>query len=241
MPQFFIKERNIADGHAYIEGDDYRHLVHVRRIKNGSVIYLTDESGILHYGVVSEIMPHQVRVRITGSYERPVQGLNISLYMSLLKGANFEYAIQKSVEVGVNRIIPVLSERTVPDPDKKIEQKAERWNRIAAEACKQCMRSTPVHVGLPLSFSDAIDLDTSQVRLIGHPGAENDMKEYLSGVPLFESAAILVGPEGGFTVDEINAACNAGWVPVNFGFTHLRAETAAAVIPAVVIYHRGAE
>ena len=239
MPQFLVKQQNFIDGDAYIEGDDYRHLVHVRRIKNGSTIYISDESGTLHYGVITEITQHQVRVRISGSYDREVPGLNITLYMCLLKGGNFEYAIRKSAEVGVNRIIPVISDRTIPDPDKKLEQKTERWNRIAVEACKQCMRTTPVQVGLPVAFGDAVDIDSSQLKLIGHPGAQTDMKEHLTASGLFQTAGILIGPEGGFTPLELLAAADAGWTAVNFGFTHLRAETAASVIPALVIYHRG--
>ncbi|HPS59368.1 MAG TPA: RsmE family RNA methyltransferase [Spirochaetota bacterium] len=239
MPQFFVKQQNFTDGHAYIEGDDYRHLVHVRRVKNGSTIYLSDETGTLHYGVVTEITQHQVKIRLTGSYNRSNPGLDISLYMCIIKGGNFDYAIQKSAEVGVSRIIPVISERTIPDPDKKLEQKVERWNRIAAEACKQCMRSTPVQVGLPVAFSDAVDLDNSQVKLIGHPGADRDIKEHLSSIQTFRTAGILIGPEGGFTGNELKSAGDAGWTAVNFGFTHLRAETAASVIPALVIYHRG--
>lgn len=239
MPQFLVKHDNFIDGNAYIEGEDYRHLVHVRRIKTGSTIYLSDENGTRHFGVVAEITAHRVKVRITGSYDRALPGLNITLYTCLLKGGNFEYAIQKSAEVGVNRIIPVISERTIPDPDKKLEQKTERWNRIAAEACKQCMRTTPVQVGLPVAFGDAVDIDSSQLKLIGHPGAETDMKKHLTVAGEFDTAGILIGPEGGFTPQELQAAAGAGWTAVNFGFTHLRAETAAAVIPALVIYHSG--
>lgn len=239
MPRFFVKQQNFHDGNVYIEGDDFRHLVHVRRIKKGATLYMYDESGSLFYGVVAEISQKQVMVRIAGVYEKQVPGLNITLYMCLIKGGNFEYAVQKAAEVGVSRIIPVISERTVPDPDKKLELKTERWNRIAAEACKQCMRNSLVRVGLPVMFSDALLIDDSQLKLIGHPGAETDLKEYILLQQDFNTAGILIGPEGGFTAEELKSANDAGWTAVNFGFTHLRAETAAAVIPALVIYQRG--
>lgn len=239
MPQFFIKQQNMGQGIARVEGDDYRHLVRVRRIKSGNILYLTDETGTMYYGPVTEIARDHVKVSITGSYERPLPGLNISLYMCLIKGANFEFAIQKAAEVGVNRIIPVISARTVPDPERKLEQKRERWNRIAAEACKQCMRSSTVHVGLPLPFADAITIDISQVKIIGHPGASTGIREHLVSCGAYSSAGIIIGPEGGFSAVELEAACGAGWSTVNFGFTHLRAETAAVVIPALVIFNGG--
>lgn len=239
MPQFFIKQQNMGQGFARVEGDDYRHLVRVRRIKTGNILYLTDEAGRMYYGPVTEIGRDHVKVSITGSYERPASGLNISLYMCLIKGANFEFAIQKAAEVGVNRIIPVISERTVPDPDRKLEQKRARWNRIAAEACKQCMRGTTLHVGLPLPFADAISIDNSQVKIICHPGASADIREHLLSCGAYSSAGIIIGPEGGFSDNELEAARGAGWAAVNFGFTQLRSETAAVVISALVIFNGG--
>ena len=80
---------------------------------------------------------------------------------------------------------------------------------------------------------------TLSVKLIGHPGADDHIKTYLSSRGAPESAGLIIGPEGGFSADELSRAASAGWTAVNFGFTHLRAETAAAVIPALVIYQWG--
>lgn len=239
MPQFFIDDQDITDGYALIKGEDYRHLVHVRRIKTGTALNLAGSSGTSYCGVVSGIDQSAVRIKIKSSYKKSGVGPDIVLYMCLLKGGNFEYAIRKSVEVGVNRIIPVISERTVPDPDKKIEQKAERWNRIASEACKQCMRSGSVQVELPLYFEDAVESDNSVIRIAGHPGAKLQIRDFLSGKTSPDSVSIMIGPEGGFSEGEIALAEKTGWTILNFGMTHLRAETAAAVIPALVIYEWG--
>lgn len=241
MPQFFIDEKDITGGYASITGEDYRHLVHVRRIKQGTALNLSDYSGTSYCGIVSGIEQSSVKIRITDSYKRSGTGPDIVLYLCLLKGGNFEYAVRKSVEVGVNRIIPLISERTVPDPDKKLEQKTERWSRIASEACKQCMRTGTVQVGLPLFFEDAVGSDNSGVKITGHPGAAVQFKEFMSGKDKPDSVSIMIGPEGGFTEGELAMAVESGWSILNFGMTHLRAETAAAVIPALVIYEWGIE
>jgi len=237
MPRFSVNDEDISSGFAEISGADYRHLVHVRRVKPGETVYLAGKSGSYYCGIVSEIGSGSVRVRITESFAISGTGLDISLYLCLIKGGNFEYAIQKSVEVGVNRIIPVISERTVPDPDKKTEKKRERWNRIAEGACKQCMRGGPVPVGLPLGFAEAVESDTSDVKIAGHPGAPLQVRDFLHGVERPRTVSILIGPEGGFSESELITAGRYGWNMLNFGFTHLRAETAAAVIPALIIYH----
>lgn len=236
MPQFFINEKDIFENQVEITGDDYRHLALVRRIRPGAVINLNAESGSIYYGIVSDVKQSSLVVKITGSHKRPCSGIDLTLYLCLLKSGNFEFAIKKASEVGVTRIIPVISERTVPDPDKKIEQKRERWEKIACEAGKQCLRPEPVSMGLPMLFSDVPDYDSSSIKIIGHPGASLDMKKYFSDIEKKSTVSLLVGPEGGFSEKEISYAENKQWHALNFGFTHLRAETAAAVISAIIIY-----
>ena len=143
---------------------------------------------------------------------------------------------RRAVEIGVNRIIPVITSRTVPDPSKKMDDKMERWRKIVSGAAKQCFRSNIPAVGHPLSFSDVVKKDTSMIKLIAHPGSVTGLRDFLSSSEKPDSVALLVGPEGGFSDTEINSASGEGWIPVNFGTTHLRAETAAVILPSLVIY-----
>jgi 16S rRNA (uracil1498-N3)-methyltransferase len=188
---------------------------------------------------VSEIGSSSVFADLIAENKTDGELPDITLYMALLKGGNFEFVLQKAVEVGVNRIIPVISSRTVPDPAKKISEKHSRWVRIISGAAKQSMRSGMPEMGYPLSFSDAVKNCSSPVKLIAHPGADTGLRVYLSSMEKPESVSLLVGPEGGFSEQEIELASGSGWEPVNFGSTHLRAETAAVILPSLIIYQWG--
>lgn len=236
VPQFFIKDSDMNDGKAVIRGDDCHHLVNVRRVKPGDMLRVRSENGKGYTSRIAEIRQGEICLTLineTGSSHSPV---NIVLYMALLKGGNFEFVLQKAVEVGVNRIIPVLSSRTVPDPAKKIDDKHTRWSKIISGAAKQCFRSNIPEIDYPLSFSDAVKKDCSIMKLIAHPEAVTELRDYLSSCDKPESVSLLVGPEGGFSESEISSASENGWIPVNFGTTHLRAETAAVILPSLLIY-----
>lgn len=237
VPQFFIREEDLSDGMAVIRGEDFHHLVHVRRVRKGDGIKIRDSKGKGYIARVSDMDSSQIRLTVIEEYDPSPEYIEISLFMCLIKGGNFESVIQKAVEVGVERIIPVISERTVPDPGKKINEKLERWNRIALGASKQCMRSTIPRICYPLDFSEAVKETSSEINIIAHPEAASGLREYLSSIDKPDSAGILVGPEGGFTEREIASAIDMKWVSVNCGATHLRAETAAVILPSLVLYH----
>ncbi len=236
VPQFFIKESDADDGKAVIRGEDCHHLINVRRIRIGDVLRLRSDSGKGYSARVSEIDREEIRLKILEESAADNEPVNISLYAALLKGGNFEFVLQKAVEVGVNRIIPVTSSRTVPDPGKKIDDKHVRWSKIISSAAKQCFRSSMPVLELTLTFSDALKNDSSEMKLIAHPGAITELRDFLSSSEKPDSVALLVGPEGGFSEAELNSASEKGWIPVNFGTTHLRAETAAVILPSLIIY-----
>jgi 16S rRNA (uracil1498-N3)-methyltransferase len=236
VPQFFIKESDIDGIKTVIRGDDCHHLINVRRVKTGDLLRLRSDTGKGFTARVSEVGRTEISLVIIEETAAGDETVSISLYMALLKSGNFEFVLQKAVEVGVNRIVPVTSSRTVPDPGKKIDNKHERWSRIISGAAKQCFRNNMPVLELPLAFSDALKNDDSDMKLIAHPGAVTELRDYLSSSERPESVSLLVGPEGGFTETELNSASEKGWVPVNFGTTHLRAETAAVILPSLVIY-----
>lgn len=237
MPQFFIKDPAFEGEKAVIRGEDFHHLVNVRRISKGDIISIRDICGKGFKAQVTDLGSDEITLSVLEKSGVETGYIEISLYMCIVKGSGFESAIQKAVEAGVDRIIPVISERTVPHPMKRISEKHERWKRIALEASKQSMRRTITDVSFPLHFPEAVMETYSEIKLIAHPGADIKLRSYLSSIPEPVSAAILVGPEGGFSRSEIELACGKFWVPVSCGSNHLRAETAAVVLPALVIYH----
>ncbi len=236
MPQFFIREGDINGGSAVIRGEDCHHLVHVRRVKAGDLLRLRSADGRGYTGRISSVGASEITLTITDEIMSAGEPVDISLYMALIKGGNFEFVLQKAVEIGVNRIIPVITSRTVPDPSGKTDQKMDRWNKIIAGAAKQCFRSGIPVLEYPSAFSDVIKNVSSAIRLIAHPGAVTELRDFLSTSERPSSVSLLVGPEGGFSETEILSATDAGWIAVNFGTTHLRAETAAVILPSLVIY-----
>ncbi len=237
MPQFFIKASDFDRDKAVIRDEDYHHLVNVRRVITGDVLRLRSEDGKGYTARITGIGKSEINLKIISETGLNPAIINISLYMALIKGGNFEFVIQKAVEVGVNRIIPIISSRTVPDPGKKIEEKHARWNKIIDGAAKQCFRSNMPEIDYPLPFPDIFGRDESAMKIIAHPGALTELHDYLSASDKPESVSIIIGPEGGFSDQEIHAASGKGWMPVNFGATHLRAETAAVILPSLLIYH----
>ncbi len=239
MPQFFIKTSDIIHNKCRIAGNDFRHLVAVRRVRPGDRVELRAETGARYSGQVLEISDSFVEIGVIGEAARSASPIGISLYACLLKGKGYDGVIEKAVEIGVSRIIPVVSERTVPHPDDP-EAKLVRWKRKASEAAKQCMRESMPDVERIHSFKEAVEASCGEVRMIAHPGADDSIKDFLrSHKP--GAAAILVGPEGGFSPKEVDEALRAGWTGVNFGFSQLRAGTASLVLCGIIMYEWGSD
>ncbi len=236
MPQFFIKSSDVVDNIVTVDGENFNHLVRVRRVHEGSRINLRTDQGMGLEAEVIKVGESSLNASVYREYTAGGMELDLSVGIAVTKGGNFEFSIRKAVEVGVNRIIPLISERTIPDISKKIDTKMNRWGKIVAEASKQCMRSSVPVLDEPLSFMKLIDASFAGEKILAHPGAPRDMKEYMRSCEKPDSAALLIGPEGGFSDREISAAGERDWQVLNFGATHMRAETASIVIPSVIIY-----
>ncbi len=244
MPRFLVTSF-IDESTGIIEGQDFRHLTRVRRIKAGDRLDLRDGAGTAMQGRVRDITDSKILVEITresGYNNNNESAVEVILCVSVLKGKKFDLVIQKAVEVGVGRILPVISERAIPVLDEKTDKKTERWNRIAEEASKQSMRKfTPV-IEEPVPFVELVSSMQEGARIIAHPDRScRSFRDFLKEEGRSQQAAVLVGPEGGFSKKEIEYAVKHGWVPLNFGFTALRSETAAVVLPAIIIYEWGDE
>jgi len=234
MPQFFISEE-IIDGRCVLRGDDFHHLIRVRRIRPGERILLREKSGNRIMGRVAEIFDTYLTVDIIDRNENSGNRLSITLCACLLKGKNFDLAIRMAVEIGVDRILPVISSRTIPGREDRGGHRIERWRKIAREASKQSMRSVIAKIENPVDFNEAVGSEYGGAKIIAHIEGP-DFKNVLRGYERPMNAAILTGPEGGFTDSELAVAEGNGWVRSRFGFTSLRAETAAVVIPAILVH-----
>lgn len=242
MPQFFINSENITGEKIIITGNDYYHLSKVRRIKANESLQFRDEAGRILTAKVDKVTGEYLEASIIKSVTGHSPNIKLDLYMGLLKGKKFDLIIRKSIEIGVNAIIPVVTERTISGLNEKSNLKNERWNRIAEEAAKQSKRAGIPGVKETVLFNDLMNIEINCLKIIADPGPGKTFKEFFKKQEIIDKTglekhiSILIGPEGGFSRDEIDFAEQRGWECLNFGFTELRAETAAIVLTSVIIY-----
>lgn len=236
MPRFFVPTRDIDDGQARLQGNEFRHLQRVLRLREGDHVTLFDDAGREHAGIIQSLSPRVAVVRITASTTPEREShLAIALYQGMPKGRKMDLVVEKATELGARTITPFISAFcTVTAPVGA--GKRERWQRIALAAGKQCGRTIVPTVAAPLTFAEALaEASEAGLKLLFFEGAgiaplagtaEAD------GTPL--TAAVVIGPEGGFSRDEVEMAERAGFRVVGLGPRILRTETAALVALAVV-------
>jgi len=237
--RFFVEKSQIAGNTATVTGDDARHLIQVLRAKPGQAVELSDGTHV-YQTRIREIWDGQVILDIVEIQEsRAEPHLWVTLYQAVAKGERMDWAIQKAVELGVGRIVPVLTQHTVVQLDaQKAGKRAERYQRIASEAAKQSRRDTVPEVSAPVPFLDAIRTARVPLKLIAweREGAQG-LSALLRATEIPEAVDICIGPEGGFAVEEIEAARSAGWLCVGLGPRILRTETAGiAVLSALMCW-----
>jgi len=208
------------------------------------MLILMDKEGQSFEATIGEVHYKEVKVTITKTMPPlPPSPVKISLAQALIKSHPMEYLIQKVTELGIHSIHPFYSERTVIKlkPDN-LAHKIDRWNEIIKSACKQCGRATLPDLNTPLLFEemikDAPDRKTLKI-LLWEDEDKVDLKRLLTSMSSAPHVFVIVGPEGGFTLNEINLAKDAGFHIVSLGNRILRAETAAVSLLSIIQYERG--
>lgn len=237
MPRFFI---NPVDGDvAVITGADAHHLSRVLRVRVGEALTLCDGRGTDYFGEVSAVSPDAVEVTVCE--RRPTMAepsTAVTLYQGLPKSEKMDFIVQKAVELGAVRVVPVSTARSIVrlKGDEAVK-KQTRWQKIAAEAAGQSGRGIIPKVGEVLSFAKAVEQLKNERAVVCYEGG---------GVPLSqtvntqtESISVFIGPEGGFDVSEIEQLKEAGVTPVTLGNRILRCETAPIVALSVVMQLSG--
>jgi 16S rRNA (uracil1498-N3)-methyltransferase len=234
MDLFYVLpcQLDLERSHAVIDGEEFHHLARVLRCQPGDVVPITDGAGFTAELLVEAIGKHSLEGAIQNPRTVPPPETQVSVALSLLKSPQrFDLFLEKATELGIARIIPMITKRTVSTPDSgKIERKVERWRGIVHSAARQSRRYYLPELSPPLVFREALALDGYDLRLIAHESEES--------FPEFEPAGkkilFLVGGEGGFTNAEVNEAVEAGFTLVSFGASVLRAETAGIFAVALV-------
>jgi 16S rRNA (uracil1498-N3)-methyltransferase len=221
----------VVEGRVTLAGDEAHHLARVRRIGPGEAVEIFDGRGNTFRAEVRSITRDGVELAVQGE---PLPERRPPCYLTLAtavpKGDRIDWLVEKATELGVARLVPLLTARSVVAPR---EAKLERLRRLVVEAAKQCGWSRLMTVEEPVLWDDYLRTEAAPARLLAHPGGEpsGSWPRIAPGA----SAAIAIGPEGGFTDDEVEAARSAGWRTIGLGRSLLRIETAGLAASAALL------
>ncbi|HSE19465.1 MAG TPA: 16S rRNA (uracil(1498)-N(3))-methyltransferase [Pyrinomonadaceae bacterium] len=218
-----------------LTADEARHLRDVLRLKSGDEVYVFDGRGHEFRCSVSNDKRDSAELHIESEVEpaKPESQLQLNLCVALLKGEKFDLVVQKATELGVTRVTPLLTRyadihlRDAADATKRVA----RWQRIALEAAKQSGRAFVPEISLPVAFETALEVEGAGVMFSERGG------ETLQSLSATGSITALVGSEGGWSDEEIEAARARGFHVVTLGGRTLRAETAAIAV-TTLLQHR---
>ncbi len=240
MPLFFLQAENIRGDRATFKEEEARHIRRVLRLKRGDSIAGFDDGGNRYHLTIVDETVKSVICRIDRmeplSQERPVA---VHLGVGIPKGDRFDYILQKTTELGVSGIVPFLSSRTVVRvPPGKRQGRLLRWRRIVTEAVKQCGSPHVPDIAEIHTFQEVIDLLSGcDLKIILYEETfAFSLKPTLEEAQNPKSVALLVGPEGGSSRDEVTRARSAGFIVAGLGKNILRVETAAVAALAMIQY-----
>lgn len=242
MPQFFVKSSQINADKIFIENsDDINHIRNVLRSKIGDDLNFIDDKEYVYSAEVVKVEKKRIVAQvITKEKSKRKLSIDITLAQSVLKNNAQDFAIQKATELGTPCIIPIITSRSVPkfSGEKDIKSKVEKWGKIAFETCKQCERSTPPVINSVISLKELFALDFDLKIVCLERRSELSLKKLLRSNPIKENEKILlvIGPEGGFSDEEIKLFEDNNFYGVTLGNLILRAETAVISALSSVIY-----
>ena len=237
MHTFYVQPTQIDTNIVTITGSEYHHLRNVLRIPSGEIIRIIDGQGNVYTAEILDTPTNRsssiARIQ-THAFQAP-RSLTLTLFQGLPKNDKMEMILQKTTELGVTQIVPLHSERVLQKPS---QNRYERWHRIVIAATKQCKRAWLPELSEAQSFEAALaQLERFSLRLLLSPHTEGQhIKRVLQETPDTNAIALFVGPEGGFSDQEITAAIENGCIPVTLGANILRTETAAIAAVAVTAY-----
>ncbi len=248
VPRILVTTNAIEGARIELAGEAFHHLSVVLRRGVGERFWAVDpQTGTEYLAEITRLGDSALTGQVLEQAEaRSQPAVELTLYQGLPKGRRFPLILQKCTELGVSRIVPVVTARTVVQLDgKRAASKLQRWGKIVAEASRQSMRPIPPEVTEPVEFGEALaDWQASgglglfcDEGLAGEDSA--GLGQMLAKLELPQRLGAFIGPEGGFTQDEAEMAVAAGLVAVGLGDRILRTETAAITVCAIVMYECG--
>lgn len=253
MHRFLITPDSIKNGRVTFTGDDAKHMLQVLRHIPGDIVYAFDGTGTQYKVELDCVEKGRASGEIISEYNPGTEPeKKVILYQGVPKTDKMDWVVQKSVELGVWRIVPMITQHSVVQlRDKNTDSRLERWNRISREACKQSGRVVVPEVTKPVEYKDALDQwkhlsgqkpYNSCFAVFCHEKEEkNSLKDIFKcyNINCTDTIGIFTGPEGGFSCEEVNLASETGLKAVSLGKRILRTETAAIAVISVIMHEMG--
>jgi 16S rRNA (uracil1498-N3)-methyltransferase len=237
MARFFLPRTEIREDRAIINGPELNHL-RVLRLRPGDRVILFDDAGWEHEGIIRSLGEGRGDIEITRSYQIDNESpLKVTLALALTKGEKMDWVIEKATELGVQTIVPFVSKYTVPKlNEKKAVQRSARWHSIALSAAKQSGRVRIPQISALTGFRDLVEAASADALrlLFWEKESGQGFSELENNQTSVGEVIVMIGPEGGFSLQEADLALEHGFKAVRFGPRILRAETAAVAALSAV-------
>lgn len=242
MHRFFIEENLRNDDLFTIQGQDLKHIRDVLRLKLGDELELVSELSV-YICELSLVTKTIAEARIIEKLEKVNEPhVRLSLFQGMPKASKMEIILQKCTEIGISEFHPVTTERSVikiRDIDKE-SRKLDRWRSIVEESAKQSRRDIVPSLGRILSFEDMMTMLKDKIVLVPYElEKKNTLEVFFKKISEPKEICIVIGPEGGFGISEIEALKNIGAHTVTLGRRILRTETAGVAVSSIILYELG--
>lgn len=244
IPRIYFPQETEAGKTEELSGDDFRYVKNILRLRKGEGLVLFGLGAFEYEGVLKDYGPRSALVEVVRRKSIPKPDLHVSLVQALPKGEKMDLIVQKATELGVDRIVPVVTSRSIPRlTPEKARHRVERWRKIALEASRQCGRGDVPDISDIESFAKAVSQqERNALRLIlWEAESARGLKGILRSGEHAGSRKITaaIGPEGGLAGEEIEEAKRSGFISAGLGRRVLKVETAAIAVLTIIQYEYG--
>jgi 16S rRNA (uracil1498-N3)-methyltransferase len=221
----------VHENRAALTGAHAQHLAQVLRARVGQEFDIA-ASDVVRRGRILSVSDSRVEFEL-GEVVPTAPLPQITLLLAIFKFDRMEWAIEKCTELGVSRIVPVIARRTDAHLAAAAAQRSERWQRLTRQAAEQSRRAGPPDLSPPIKIKEAVQIQAGIRILLAEHEHQVSLTDALASHVSRQTVALAIGPEGGWTDDEVQAFSATGWIPATLGHTILRAETAAIAALAI--------
>jgi 16S rRNA (uracil1498-N3)-methyltransferase len=230
LPIFYIEESVTSQNDIVLNETTSKHIIQVLRMQKGEKLQLTDGLGNLHTAEITDDNRKKCLVKIIETVKHPKPGSNVSIAISLIKNnSRFEWFLEKATEIGVSEIIPLICERT-----EKQNFRLDRMKTILVSAMLQSQQTWLPALYEPIKFTQFITSAIDAKKMIAHCEEGENKRSLVSETGMKKNKLILIGPEGDFSTNEVEAALANNFTAVALGETRLRTETAGIVAASLL-------